>query len=168
MTSPLDLPLKATMFECVSNPRGKPITLSLREFERMVRDTRAKRKDLLPLISFFRFRDNHRSNANALRFSAITLDYDGESVPLKEGAEKFRAAGLSALLHETASSKRDAPRWRAILPVSEPLPVASYAAMVARANGLLGGILAPESFTPAQQYFVGHVRERGACPITLT
>ena len=48
-------------------------------------------------------------------------------------------------------------RWRVWLPFSKPLPPAQRRRMVNRANGLLGGVLAKESWTLSQAFFIGRV-----------
>lgn len=156
---PMDIPLKATWFAAVNNPRGEPIEISLRQLAELVQETLASEKAGLPLISFMRFEGHRRGNANARRFSAICCDYDGGVVSIDDAATMVRRASVSALIHSTPSSTAAAPRWRAILPVSRELSAKRYRAMVERANYVFGGILAPESFTPSQAYFVGHIGE---------
>jgi hypothetical protein len=57
------------------------------------------------------------------------------------------------------------PRWRILCPFSTELAPALRHKMMARVNGLLGGILAPESFTLSQSYFYG--RLDGGAPVQV-
>ena len=165
--NPHDRPLPATLFSSLQTAYGKSIVRSLREFAEMVETSQAQEKETLQLISFCPFAGNHPSTRNALTFSAVALDYDAGRLTLDGAAQQFRKAGLSALLYSTPSSTRDAPRWRVVLPMSEDKPAALYSKMVARANGVVGGVLAPESFTAAQAYFFGHVGKNARCVTKL-
>lgn len=165
--SPYDQPLRATLFPSVKTAVGECITLSLHEFDRMVRKTSAARKESLPLISFCRFADDRRSKATARAFSAIMLDYDGGKTSMRRAERKLREAGLAAMLYETPSSTPNAPRWRAIIPMSEDLPAERYRRMVDRADNVLGHILAPESYSEAQIYYFGSVGRGSQCRTCL-
>lgn len=153
--SPLDKPLRATVFASATAPAGKAIKITLRDLARMIEETEAPKKSGLPLVKLARFKDHSRSNANLRAVSGIELDYDAGEVPMADAVKAFRKAGVAALLCETPSSTRSAPRWRAFLPLSNEVAPDERAALVARANGVVGGIVAGESFTPSQAYFIG-------------
>jgi hypothetical protein len=87
---------------------------------------------------------------------------------LDEAADALASAGVAALLYSTPSHKPSAPRWRAVLPMSRDLPAAEHAHMVARANGVLKGAAAAESFAVAQAYFFGSVTGGEPCAIVTT
>jgi hypothetical protein len=160
--------LLATRFKSVKSAVGKPVNITLRQFAATVRETQADEKSLLPLISFCSFENNHRSKENARKFSAIALDYDAGIISMERAAATFRKAGILALLYETPSNTIRTPRWRVIVPMSKPLPAARYSQMVGRANGILGGVLARESYSEAQAYFFGSVRSGSPCQTCLT
>jgi hypothetical protein len=136
---------------------------------KLVRNTSAASKDELPWLKLARF-TGKRSPQGSFRYDAAVTeltgcegDYDGEQVSIEEAADKLRAAGIEALLYETASSKPGKPRWRVICPAARmrsgdtaDLRTLRWS-WVARVNGVLGGILAPESFVLSQAYYFGNV-----------
>jgi hypothetical protein len=121
-------------------------------------------KNLCPLLSLCEYGDavggggGLRHAANIKRVYGVELDYDGEVISLEEGHKRLQAAGLVALLYTSASYTDGAPRWRVLLPLSEPVAPADRAKFVARANRALGGIASRESFTLSQSYYFGKVR----------
>jgi hypothetical protein len=143
-------------------------------------------KAALPLLKLAKF-GREPSAAGCLRYDAnLTAvcgaegDYDG--LPLGDGrhltidaaAVLAQAQGLEALFYETPSSTPDEPRWRVLLPASQEYPGtegglrAQRARWVARVNGLLGGVLAPESFRLSQSFYAGNVEGKPPIRIILT
>lgn len=96
-----------------------------------------------------------RTNENVLEVFGIEADYDGEKMPIDDAAYWLTTFGIKAALYPSPSSTADKPRWRVVAPLSKPHPPAARAALVARLNGALGGVLAKESFTLSQGYFFG-------------
>jgi hypothetical protein len=147
---------------------------------KLIRITSAASKDELPWLKLARFTGERspggslRHDKGVLRLTGCEGDYDGEKLSIEEAAEKLGAAGIEALLYETASSKPGAPRWRVICPTSKPYPgdTANLRTLrwrwVARINGVLGGILAPESFVLSQAYYFGNVEGPPARTILRT
>ncbi len=120
-------------------------------------------KQVMPLLKMARFGDTPtargslRHDGNILAVSGIEGDYDGGKVSLEIAAGLLALHGIEAALYSTPSHTPQAPRWRVACPLScEHLP-ASRRDLVARLNGALGGILAPESFTLSQAYYFGKV-----------
>ena len=92
----------------------------------------------------------------------IEADYDAGKMSVDEACRKLREAGLAALIWTTPSHAPEAPRYRILCPTSKELPVSGRKALIARLNGVLGGVLDGASFTD----FAGHElwpsdRERG-------
>jgi len=98
-----------------------------------------------------------RSAVNLLTVTGIDCDYDGGSMPIVDAADALNLFGIRAVLYTSASHTPDRPRWRILLPLSRPHKPAERHAFVARVNGLLGGVLAVESFTQSQSYYFGKV-----------
>lgn len=98
-----------------------------------------------------------RTAENRLTVTGIELDYDGEQVTLQEAAWAFAQMGVKALLFTSASHTAEKPRWRVLLPLAEGCSPSDRARYVGRANGLLGGITARESFDEDRSYFFGRV-----------
>ena len=117
-----------------------------------------------PLLSLCEYGDTPSSAGvlrhadNVRRVYGIEVDYDGEEVTPEEGRARLQAAGLTALIYTSASYTEGAPRWRAILPLSEAALPPQRALFVARANRALGGIASRESFTLSQSFYFGQVR----------
>ena len=123
------------------------------------------RKHDCPLISMADYgetidRDHRclRYGENVLRIYGVEVDYDGERVPIEDAAALLQAANLEAVLYTSPSHTEAKPRWRALLPLSEPNIPEKRAFYVARANGVLGGIASKESFTLSQSFYIGRVR----------
>lgn len=121
-------------------------------------------KTSCPLLSLCEYGDavgsggGLRHAANVKRVYGVEVDYDGEEVSPEEGQKRLQAAGLLALIYTSAGYTDGAPRWRVLLPLSEPAQPADRARFVARANRALGGIASRESFTLSQSYYFGKVR----------
>lgn len=98
-----------------------------------------------------------RNNANVLAVTGIEADYDGEQVSIPAAIAALTAAGIQAAIYPSASNTPDKPRWRVICPCSEPQAPEDRQRLVARLNGVLGGVIADESFTLSQSYYYGDV-----------
>ncbi len=109
----------------------------------------------LPLIKLATFRGDYRSDASMEAVHGLEGDYDGEAVQPGDAADMLRKAGVEALIYTSPSHQPDKPRWRVFAPLSRAFGAVDRHSLLARVNGALGGILASESFTPAQAYYVG-------------
>ncbi len=109
----------------------------------------------LPLIKLATFRGDYRSDASMETVHGVEGDYDGEIFTPETAAALLGAAGIEALIYTTPSHRPDKPRWRVLAPLSRVVGASDRHGLLARVNGALGGILASESFTPAQAYYVG-------------
>jgi hypothetical protein len=98
-----------------------------------------------------------RWDGNVLTVTGIEGDYDGEAMPIAEARDRLNAAGLAFVIHTTGRHTPQTPRWRVWLPFSKPLPPRERDRMVNRVNGVLGGVLARESWTLSQSFFIGRV-----------
>ena len=78
-------------------------------------------------------------------------------VSFDTAVDKLRAANLRALVYTSPSHTNEKPRWRILLPASAGLPPAGHKRLVARVNGVLGGIIADESFTLSLPYYYGKI-----------
>jgi hypothetical protein len=153
---------------------------SLDELASEFQSTDASSKDELPWIKLAKV-SGEPSEHGSLRYDDAIVelwgsecDYDGGAVSIEEAADKLSAAGIAALLYETASSTPEQPRWRVLCWSSQ-----GYAGgteelrelrtrWVARINGVLGGILAPESFTLSQAYYVGGIQGKPVIKVLTT
>ncbi len=96
-----------------------------------------------------------KHDGNLIELWGIEGDYDGEEVSIEDGQKLLEQHGIRAILYTSWSSTPEKPRWRVLAPLSRPCPKDDHVRLVARLNGALGGILAGESFTLSQGYFVG-------------
>jgi hypothetical protein len=99
-----------------------------------------------------------RYDANIIEVSGAEGDYDGEQIAFDTAVAAIEQAGIRALLYTSPSHNSLKPRWRVLVPFSEPLPPASRAPMVARLNGLFDGALGKESFNLSLAYYFGSVK----------
>jgi hypothetical protein len=101
--------------------------------------------------------DSLRHDANVIEITGIEGDYDGEKVTIAEAVARLQRYRIRALVYTSPRHTPEAPRWRVLAPLSAEYQPAQRAALLARLNGALGGILASESFTLSQTYFFGRV-----------
>jgi hypothetical protein len=155
-----------TFFEDFEAKTKREESLSLDVLADRVRMTTAATKEALPWLKFARFgvipnpktsSGSLRWNGNVLRISGAIGEHDGGEMTPKEAAERLDKAGLDAIVYTSPRHTDAVPRWRVGCPFSAELPPDRHHQMVARLNGLLGGILSPESFTLSQAYFFGSV-----------
>ena len=99
-----------------------------------------------------------RSDENLLKVYGIECDYDGGEVTLAGAYSLLLRMRVEALLYTTPGHTREKPRWRILVPLSKAYPPSERAKFVAVINGILGGILAHESFTASQTYYIGRVK----------
>lgn len=103
-------------------------------------------------------RGSLRHDGNVLGVYGVEGDYDGEVVQPSEAIEALERAGIKACVYTSPSHTPDAPRWRVLAPLATPHAPGDRSHILARINGVLGGILTAESFTLSQSYYFGRVR----------
>ncbi|MGJ8594375.1 AAA family ATPase [Sulfitobacter sp.] len=138
-------------------------TLSLRDLSTAL--PAAKSKDSMRHIKLGRFtgettvKGSYRHNAAHDTVSGIEGDYDAGTMTVDQAATALTKAGVAAMIYTTPSHQQDGKghRWRVLCPLSADTTPANRQAMLARVNGVLGGTLSAESFTPAQSYAFGAV-----------
>ncbi|OIT11705.1 hypothetical protein BL241_11570 [Ralstonia solanacearum] len=84
-------------------------------------------------------------------------DYDAGTMTLDDAAQRLDMAGVRAVVFTTPSHTEAKPRWRVLAPFSHEHTPAVRAKFAARLNGVLGGALAPESFSLSQSFYFGCV-----------
>lgn len=122
-----------------------------------------KDKATCPWVKLARFGEV-RSSGNSLRHDENVLeifgvegDYDEEVIHPEEAMAKLEAAGLKCAIYTSPSHTPEKPRWRVLAPLSTPHPPTARYHLLARINGVLGGVLSSESFTLSQSYYFGGV-----------
>jgi hypothetical protein len=155
-----------TFFDDHSARQKRERDISLDELGLLVRRTSASEKARLPWLKFARFggQPNPNTNSGSLRWngnveglSGVVADYDGMAMTPEAAVERLDKAGIDAIVYTSPSHRDAAPKWRVGCPFSAELPPECHYEMMARLNGLLGGVLAAESFTLSQSYYFGSV-----------
>ena len=120
-------------------------------------------KDACPLISLSRYgtnrtaKDSRRHNANILDATGALGDYDAGIIPPAEAAQILQTAGIEAIIVTTPSHGLKGNRWRVIAPFTNAHTIEQRHDLMGRLNTVLGGVLAGESFTASQAFYVGRV-----------
>ena len=117
---------------------------------------------LVKLASFGNLRTDKgalRHEANILSISGIEADYDAGQMSPEDAYAALTLNGIRALIYTSPSHTTAAPRWRILAPLGADAPVVTRREMVGRLNTVLGGILANESFTSAQSFYIGRVAD---------
>lgn len=166
--------LQFTYFQNARNPQGTIREIAWNDLCDWIEQSAptAATKAELPLIKLATFAGDYRNNSNLATIYGIEADYDAGAVTPDEAVAALRTWGIAALVYTSPSYRPGAPRWRVLCPLSRPHGPDDRFRFVARLNGVLGGVLASESFTPSQSFFVGQVtglhavqtwRADGAC-----
>ncbi|MDQ2093292.1 virulence-associated E family protein [Rhodalgimonas zhirmunskyi] len=162
-TCVLDRPLNVTIFPDEYAASKKSGQLSLREIEVGIKKRIRPRKSQLKFVKLALFGEErssracYRTNANVLSVEGIEGDYDGEVMSPEEARDLLAENDIAGLIYTTPSHTPEKPRWRVMCPFSKALEPEDRAVMLARVNGVLGGILARESFTLSQAFYYGGV-----------
>jgi Protein of unknown function (DUF3631) len=129
----------------------------------LIQGTSAPTKPQLPWLKLARFGDTPgprgslRHDRNVVAVSGCELDYDAGVMAFGDAVRRLRELGIRAIAYTSPSHRLDYPRWRILLPFSQELDPSRRAVMVARVNGVFGGVFASESFTVSQAYYYGAV-----------
>lgn len=118
-------------------------------------------KEQCPWIKLATFGDKRsdkgslRTNENTKAVYGVEGDYDRGIVTIEEAITLLEKHDIKAAVYPTPSWTAEKPRWRVLCPLAQQHLPGEREGLVARLNGALGGILAPESFTLSQGYFYG-------------
>lgn len=103
-----------------------------------------------------------RHNDNVQALSGVIGEHDASTMSFDEALGRLRKAMITALIYTSPSHTEDRPRWRVIAPTSERWSSDEHARLIARLNGVLGGVLSGESFTLSQPYYYGKLNGNSA------
>lgn len=157
--SPLDRLLSYSMFASTGDTIAKSKTGSLREIAELVRRTTidpAGREEAAlagPLLMPARFTGS-RLEANMVDLCAVALDHDAGEIGPEEAARRLRAAGIAALVHTSRKHTAEAPRWRVIAPLAQPVAPSTRGDLIARLAAVLG-VGFDSKATSALGFFIG-------------
>ena len=125
-----------------------------------------KGKHACPLVKLASFgqqrseKGSLRNDDNVIEVFGVEGDYDAGEMTPEQAAERLESFGLRATIYTSWSHTPAAPKWRVLVPLSRPVEPSQRLAYAETLNGMLGGVLAPESGVLSQSYFVG--RQPGA------
>jgi hypothetical protein len=141
--------------------------ISLDELARLITAPIKAEKSELPWLVFGRFGDQRsdkgclRRKGNLLAITGIECDYDGKmdggSTSFEQAVEQLRHAGIEAVAYTSPSHTAEAPRWRVLCPFWQEYPSEQRDRFLDRLNGVLGGVLEPESWTLSRAYYFGNI-----------
>lgn len=159
----LEVKVPITFFKDEKAQTKREIDLSLRELKALHESSEYPSKAESPWFSLVHFGDNPsekkclRWSGNVEGFSGVVIDYDGGPLSKQEIESRFREHSINVLVKPSSSCTEDNTRCHLIFPLSRRLPANEFTKMVARANGILSGYAAPESFTITQGFHIGRV-----------
>jgi Family of unknown function (DUF5906) len=158
-----DAKLQVTIFADEAALSFTTKNISLWDLRDHILTTAAGHKAQLPWLKLAEFGDIKtykgclRHNANVIAINGVEGDYDGGAMGYDAAIALLKQAGICFLIYTSPSHTPDVPRWRVLAPTSTALAPSEHDKLVARLNGVLGGILANESFTLSQSYYYGKV-----------
>jgi hypothetical protein len=144
--------------------------VTVTELAALIRNTTAPTKARLPWLKLATFGDQRsvknclRTDANLLMVHGIEGDYDGEVMAFAEGVSRVSAADILAIVYTSASHTPEKPRWRVLAPFYGPMFPAGRVNFVDILDGVLGGVLAPESHNLSTAFYFGRA---GDAPFEL-
>jgi putative DNA primase/helicase len=169
-------PFWCTRFDDIyaSELEGEYFTVN--KLAELIGNTRAAKKEALPILKLARFGSQRlpptkaqiaafgpnvlgtlRHDANVLAVSGVEGDHDAGELPFDEVVIRLEEAGIAYIAYATPSHTPGQPRWRVLCPFSKELPPAERGRMASRLNGVLGGVLARESWTISPAWYIGRV-----------
>lgn len=156
--------MKWTMFRSAAAMQAQVMDHTPQElFEYIKSAGPYQRKDLCPWVKLATFgnlrsgKNSLRNNANVMTITGVEGDYDLEQIQPEHAIEMLERAQVRAIVYTSPSHTSERPRWRVLAPLSKEHSPSTRSALLARINGVLGGILAGESFTLSQSYYFGRV-----------
>lgn len=94
-----------------------------------------------PVHNFVEFEKGSRSKAGALRVYAVIVEIDDARWSMDSIYTALKHQGVAAIVYTTQTHRENAPRFRVVLPVTEPIEVDRYAAVVRYVGAFLGAQL---------------------------
>lgn len=149
--------MKITIFDSLTNPQGRAQEITWQDFCRARQNEIAySDKKSQPLVKLGAFEGDSRGAGHSLlTICGIELDYDAGQMTPVEAANLLRQAGVESVVCSTFTSSLDHPKWRVFAPTSRELPAELRQHLVTALDDVLDNVLARESYTPKQTFFVG-------------
>ena len=158
-----DSTITLTRFLSVGARSQTLLRISLGGLADTIQRTTAPTKERLPWLKLARFgnlrtpENSLRHNANVVAVTGVEGDADTGGMSFDQAHEVMMKQGVAGIVYTSPSHTEDTPRLRVLAPFDGELPPANRDHMMARLNGLFGGIFAGESWTLSQSYYFGSV-----------
>ena len=131
-------------------------SVAWRELGQWILGQHAATKAELPLIKLAHFNGTCEA-VNLTMLYGIEAEHDAGTIQPEEAVTRLQAAGVTALIYTTPSSRTDAQRWRVLCPFAAPADPATLVNHLGRLAGALGnGVLAGESWTRGRRWYAGN------------
>ena len=166
-------PIPVTFFPNFGAAAKTEERVSLADLAERIRATTGPDKASLPWLKLARFgtaktaNGSLRHDANLIAVTGIEADYDGAQMDVDAARDLLDQQGVASVLYTSPSHTEDAPRWRVLCPLSEPMPPGRRSPLLGRLNGLFRGAFARESWTLSQAYYFGSVRNNPSHRVEL-
>ena len=149
--------MKITIFDSLTNPQGRAQETTWGDFLRARQnETPYPDKKAQPLVKLGVFEGDSRGAGHSLAtISGVELDYDAGQMTAVAAAKLLRDAGVECCVVSTYTSTPSCPKWRVFTILSRELPAELRMPLVTALDGVLGNVLARESYTPKQTFFIG-------------
>lgn len=149
--------MKITIFDSLTNPQGRAQEITWQDFCRARQnETAYPDKKEQPLIKLGAFESDSRGQGSSLlTICGIEGDYDAGQMTASAAANLLRSAGVECCVVSTFTSTPTCSKWRVYAPTSRELLAELRQHLVTALDGVLGNVLARESYTPKQTFFVG-------------
>ena len=110
----------------------------------------------LPMLSWRIYREGGvRADEDVEFLTGIEFDYDdGEKSP-EWAQHRLEDANITACIYTTPSDTPNKRKWRVMCPLSGRVPVEQYERLLARLNGVLGGLVDPQSKGLGKAFWFG-------------
>lgn len=146
-----------TIFDSLTNPQGRAQEMTWQDFcHARQQEVAYHDKKAQPLIKLGAFEGDSRGQGSSLlTICGIEGDYDAGQMPAAAAAKLLRSAGVECCIVSTYTSTPSCPKWRVFAPTSRALPAELRQHLVTAMDDVLGNVLARESWTPKQTFFIG-------------
>lgn len=163
-------PVIYTTFNSLQSQTGTQTSTEWGGFCRFIQDVPAYQdKSAQPLIKLGIYQNDSRAGGSELQqIYGLELDYDDGAISPEQAADTLQNAGITGIVCSTYTSTPQYPKWRVFLPLSKPYAAKFRAALVGAVDVILGHVIAPESYTDKQIFFVGRSPGAGYNTIQTT
>lgn len=158
------LTIKFSMFDSLTNTRVKPTIMTLDSFAAWLTTTKGKHTDKksLPLWSPTVFSSEYRSKSGAQEITCLVYDIDDGISPF----DTWRLfASYYVIAHTSFSHKPNHHKYRIVLPLAKPIPVADWSRAYQAAQNLWDSVVGKGTPDQSALHDAARVYFRFALPV---